>query len=357
MRSGFLRLKRLSIWGSAGGALVGCGSSTPATVSNVVGDGGGGTRTTNDDSGGTNPMSDGSVSVGDGSFPIPAGIGTGGACSASTTCRPGLACGADAKCALGHSLPAGSACVLNGECAAGNICAAASLTIRKCVPGGKGAAGSTCQSDVECADGLRCAIVGFGTQCSPEGSGDLKAACKTSTDCLGGLACLSGACNVTIPGIPTFGFPTWAGETCEADSGPPISHFRVPRGTGDKDFYRLPFPNDIRTKNGHPDLTGHPTPGPELLGFDPVDCYLRAIEAENDGFSTYPTVDFRFNTQFKTCPAATTSRAACRLVDVTKNDPDFGHGYPVGMWWLGGFGGSAYICRNYLAFRLSDGTR
>ena len=260
------------------------------------------------------------------------------------------------KCALGHTIPAGSACVLNGECAAGNICAAVSLTQRKCVPGGKGTAGSTCQADTECADGLRCAIVGFGTQCSPEGSGDLKSACKTSTDCLGGLACLSGSCNVTIPGVPTFGFPTWAGETCEADSGPPISYFRVPRATGNKDFYRLPFPNDIRTKNGHPDLTGHPTPGSELLGFDPVDRYLRAIEAENDGFGAYSTVFFRFNTQFKYTARRQQLAEQHRCRGRHQERSDFGHNYPVGTQWLSWFGGSKYICGNYLAFRLSDGT-
>jgi hypothetical protein len=201
---------------------------------------------------------------------------------------------------------------------------------------------------------LRCAIVGFGTQCAPEGSGDLKAACKTSTDCLGGLACLSGACNVTIPGVPTFGFPTWQGETCEKDSGPALSYFRVPRATGNKDFYRLPFPNDIRTKNGHPDLTGHPTPGSELLGFDPVDRYLRAIEAENDGFGGYSTVYFRFSSQFTLLPGPATSSFA--VIDVTKNDPEFGHTFGNGSQWLSWFGGSKYICGNYAALRLVDGT-
>ena len=33
----------------------------------------------------------------------------------------------------------------------------------------------------------------------------------------------------------------------------------------------------LRVKAGHPDLTGHPSPGPELLGYDVVDRYLRVL--------------------------------------------------------------------------------
>jgi hypothetical protein len=138
------------------------------------------------------------------------------------------------------------------------------------------------------------------------------------------------------------------------DSGPAISYFRVPRGAGDKDFYRLPFPNDIRTKNGHPDLTGHPTPGPELLGFDPVDRYLRAIEADNDGFSPYSTVLFRFNAPFDLPDPKV--KLGVNYVDVTAG-PDFGTGAGNGgMWWLSDYGRSAYICPNYLAVRTLAGS-
>src|SRR5262249_6588103 len=135
-------------------------------------------------------------------------------------------------------------------------------------------------------------------KCTPEGTIDVNGTCRTSSECFGGLSCLAGKCTVPLPGLPPFGFPTWPGEACEADVPKAISYFRVPRGTGDKDFYRLPFPNDIRMKNGHPDLSGHPKPGTELLGFDPVDRYLRAIEADNDGFGPYSTVLFRFSKPF-----------------------------------------------------------
>jgi hypothetical protein len=350
MRSCFLLMTGSSIWALAGAAFLGCGSSTPVTSPLMFGlpDGG---DTTPTEGGMTTPDDGGGLS-GDGAVVIPPGGSTGAACSASMACRTGLSCGQDGKCALGHSIPAGSACVLNGECAAGNVCTWVGLK-HVCAPGGMGTVGTNCQGDAQCADGLRCAIVGFGAQCAPEGKGDVAGACKTSGDCLGGLACYAGACKITVPGTPSFGFPTWLGETCEAGAGAPISYFRVPRGKDDKDFYRLPFPNDIRMKNGHPDLTGHPSPGSELLGFDPVDRYLRALETDNDGFGPYSTVFFRFNTQFDVTKEM--GKTSIDWVDVTKNDPDFGNGAANGMQWLLDYGSNKYICPNYLAVRLLTG--
>src|SRR5262249_23943907 len=142
---------------------------------------------------------------------------------------------------------------------------------------------------------LRCAIVGFSLQCVPAGTGDVNATCTSASDCLRGLSCASGKCAVGVPGLP-FGAPLWAGDTCPAETGSAVAWFRVPRGKDDGDFYRLPFPNDIRIKSGHPDLSGHPTPGSSLLGYDLVDRILRGIEEENDGWSTSPTIFFRFNT-------------------------------------------------------------
>jgi hypothetical protein len=139
--------------------------------------------------------------------------------------------------------------------------------------------------------------------------------------------------------------------------GPAISYFHVPRRPKETDFYRLPFPNDIRMKNGHPDLSDHPTPGTDPFGFDPVDRYLRAIEADADGFSPYSTVFFRFNTPFD-FPASVDGgppKLAIDYVDVTKG-PDYGT--PAGnggMWWLLDYGRSGYICPNYVAVRTLDG--
>jgi hypothetical protein len=64
------------------------------------------------------------------------------------------------------------------------------------------------------------------------------------------------------------------------------------------DFYRLPFPNDIRLRNGKVTLTGHPRPGPRILPFDLVDRTISAIEAESTGFSANPTLIMRLSKQF-----------------------------------------------------------
>ena len=109
------------------------------------------------------------------------------------------------------------------------------------------------------------------------------------------MVCTSGTCQQLPPGSPPYGLPTWQGETCTDLSGPTQAYFRVPRGSNDGDFYRLPFPNDVRNDAGHITLKGHPSPGSSLLGFDVVARYLADIEATVDWFSTYPTVLFRFS--------------------------------------------------------------
>jgi hypothetical protein len=362
MGEGFLVVKRsawLAVVGA--GAALGCSSSSAVSVpfdfdsgyvaGTSTGAGGAGTG----GAGGAGGTSDDGGQPDDGSagdVVVPPGGSVGSTCSGSMPCRMGLACSGTNVCEPGGMLPPGTPCVINAECASGNVCNWIGGA-RVCGPGGTGTLGTTCQSNSDCANGFRCSLSGFGAKCTPEGTVDVNGACKTSAECFGGLACLVGKCTVTPPSIPPFGVPTWPGATCEADTGAAISYFRVPRGAGDKDFYRLPFPNDIRTKNGHPDLTGHPTPGPELLGFDAVDRYLRAIETDNDGFSPYSTVLFRFNTQFDLPDPKTT--VGIDYVDVTAG-PDFGTAAGNGgLWWLADYGRDAYICPNYLAVRTLDG--
>ena len=302
MANGFLvgvRFSRRAAWLAVLGAVSACSSSS-AVIGPLDFDGGpsgAGTGGSGGGAGAGGTSNDGGE-PGDGDVPIPPGGSVGNRlCSATMPCRTGLACSGANVCEPGGMLPPGSTCVLNAECAPGNVCNWIGGA-RVCGPAGTGVLGTSCQSNSDCAKGFRCSLVGFGAKCTPEGTVDVGGACKTSAECFGGLACFAGKCTVTPPTVPPFGVPTWPGATCEADTGAAISYFRVPRGSGDKDFYRLPFPNDIRTKNGHPDFTGYPTPGTELLGFDPVARYLNAIETDNDGFSPYSTVFFRFNTQF-----------------------------------------------------------
>ncbi|MDB4998637.1 MAG: hypothetical protein JWM74_6069 [Myxococcaceae bacterium] len=280
----------------------------------------------------------------DASIEAGGGGGVGAACDAARACRPGLAC-TDGKCAPGHASEDGTACTISAECKQGSYCG----PTRTCAPAGTGGDGAACTSDGDCGSGLRCNIVGFGAECKAEGTGDVGGACKRAGDCFGGLVCGVGACVPPPPGGP-LAIPSWRGADCPADDpGPTKVYFRVPRGSNDGDFFRLPFPNDVRRKAGHPDLSGFPTPGPELLGFDVVDRYLRDVEQRSDGFSAYPTVTLRFSGDFDLDSLKGTG--VVRWVDVTTGEP----GDDRGWGWSATTGRSPYVCPRSMAIRPSQG--
>jgi hypothetical protein len=276
------------------------------------------------------------------------GLGVGAPCNPEHTCRGGLAC-TNGACAPGHSAADGTPCVISAECKNGDYCGPA----RTCAPGGIGTDGGACKSDADCVSGLRCDLVGFSAQCKAEGTGDVGGMCVTSGDCFGGLTCAAKTCTPLSPSPSGFVPPavsTWQGVNCVDDGAPTKAYFHVPRGSGDGDFFRLPFPNDVRVKAGHPDLTGHPSPGAELLGYDVVDRYLRDVEANTDGFSTYPTVTMRFNApvNFDSLKLAN----AVRFVDITPA----GAGNDLGFSWVVTTGRNHYVCANALSVRPPLGT-
>ncbi len=284
---------------------------------------------------------------------VAAGAGVGEACSATTVCRSGLACtsGTCAPCACTAD---GAACALDDECTAGEYCGPA----RTCTAGGTGTQGTTCASDASCARGLRCDLVGFSAQCMPEGASDEGQPCVTSNDCLGGLGCGNpedGGAATCQPFPPTTGLaplaiPSWPGETCSDASGPTQAYFRVPRGTGDGDFYRLPFPNDVRLTNGKINLTGHPTPGAALLGYDLVQRWFDDLTATASGFSAYATVLFRFSGEVDQ-NGTLKGAGALRFLDVTQPASPT----DVPFTWTTTTDRNAYICNNWLGLRPSRG--
>jgi hypothetical protein len=130
--------------------------------------------------------------------------------------------------------------------------------------------------------------------------------------------------------------------------------FRVPRSTdpNGNDFYRLPFPNDIRKHNGRISLQGHPRPGVNiLLGFDVVDRYIRAIEADSTGFGTNQAVYLRFSRD----PDVTTfnQTGAVALIDITPGSPDYGH--TKSITWTEGNPATAYLCNRHMMIRPAFG--
>ncbi len=226
--------------------------------------------------------------------PLAGGSGVGELCAADGDCRFGLECTSD-ECVPAGTTALGGPCVLSAECAGEAQCVGAT-----CVPAGSAGSGDACQVDADCGDGLRCALVGMSLSCTPEGMTDVGGACATPADCFAGLSCVDGACAPSVPGIPVFGVPAFEAADCAdpvAEGEPVRALFEVPgvEGGAASDFFALPFPNDVRLVDGHPDLEGFPTPGASLFGFDPLARYVDALEAHAAGWGTNPTVIFRFS--------------------------------------------------------------
>lgn len=285
--------------------------------------------------------------AGSGGSSSDAGAGVGKSCSASKACRQGLTCAAG-FCAPSGATPRGGACVISNECASG-ACYKGS-----CAPSGTSESGVSCKDDLECATGLRCQLAGLVSVCQPAGVGDLGAGCQANTDCFGGLYCIDRSCAPASSTNP-LGGTRFAGVECEKlASGSPRAYFEVPGAAGadEKDFFRLPFPNDARIgADGHLDISSFPTPGVGALGFDPVVRYLLAAQEEDRGWGTDPVVIFRFSDVID----QTTLESGDRLhfVDVTPDSDDYGK-ESLGSWYYSSER-TPYVCDSWLAVRRAPG--
>lgn len=282
------------------------------------------------------------------------GGGVGDPCSEDEPCREGLVCNDDDICEPAGTTPAGGDCVISAECADGLVCIEG-----MCAPAGDGSDGDACVTDADCQEGYRCGLVGFSLQCIPEGDGDLGGECETAADCFGGLTCTDGMCAEPLPGFPPYGGILWEGVECDPPSEDGVrAYFELPGASpaGEElDFFRLPFPNDARLSGGGVDLDGYPTPGSTFLGYDPVEVYVDALEADATAWGMSPTVIFRFSgglqlSSFQQSDDPTPLHTF-KIVDVTLGDPDFGDtsGY---RFYLSG-SGNKYVCHNWIGMRRS----
>ncbi|HEX2874355.1 MAG TPA: hypothetical protein VHP33_24040, partial [Polyangiaceae bacterium] len=290
-------MARSFVWAVLGGGLcLSLGASACSDGSVVRGDltadgGNDGVGNAPGKGGSGNPTGGSSTDGGAGNVDIPPGQGVGNDCSDAEPCRDGLSCNADNKCEPSGDKEAGDACVISAECSDGQCVG------RQCAPAGAGEEGEQCLTDAQCAAGLRCGIVGLGLACTPEGTGDVGAECASSGDCFGGLGCFQNTCAVAPPGVPPFGQP-WGGVECTKPVDADVkAYFEVPGAVGadEGDFFRLPFPTDVRKDGDTLDLSNFPTPGSSLLGVDPVQLYVDAVTENDSGWGTYPTVLFRFS--------------------------------------------------------------
>ncbi len=277
-------------------------------------------------------------------------LGIGEFCQEDEECRRGLACGEEG-CEPGGTQAEGQGCVVAGECGTGLQCVGSF-----CALAGAGVEGAGCEADTDCGVGLRCALVGLSTQCKPAGNGDVGGGCGSGLNCRAGLACLESVCTPAPPGVPSFvgGLP---GELdCAESSTPTRAFFEVAGAPAAQagDFFRLPFPNDAIVRNGRPDLSGFPRLGEAVLGFDPVDRYLEALSTDFGGWSSNPTVLFRFSAaiDFTTFRGREGIVNPVQLIDVT---PGGRVGRRLSHKWFASNGGGRFVCPNWLAVRQPDG--
>jgi hypothetical protein len=142
----------------------------------------------------------------------------------------------------------------------------------------------------------------------------------------------------------------WMGVRCEEPaSGAVTPYFEVPGADDAKlgDFFRLPFPNDIRRTADGLDLTGYPRPGVGLLGVDPVALYVEAIEANDRAWGSDPTTFFRFSGALD--PDSLEAGVSVRYVDITGSAATFGDESELSLFYTSDR--TRYVCDNWLGVR------
>ncbi len=296
------------------------------------------------------PGSSADAFVGGDVFQTLFGNGPGEACGFDGECRIGLKCVEDLCTVVGEG-DENSLCILSDDCADGLVCSFDTEHLdqpKTCVPQGDGEQWDTCTTDKDCQKGFFCQLLSFTGTCQASGSGDVGIECEDTGDCVAGLYCgVDGRCGIMGAQVPLF-----TGEDCEPSSvigGPARALFEIPRkGQPLKDFYRLPFPNDIRIVDGKMDLSGHPTPGPGAVGYDIAARVIAAMEEDMSAYGTNPVVYFRFSQTPDLGSIKTGEEANVILVDVT--DPLLsGYGKKQSLSWVASTGRGLYICQNYLA--------
>jgi pimeloyl-ACP methyl ester carboxylesterase len=278
------------------------------------------------------------------------GNGPGEACDFDGECRIGLKC-VESICAVVGEGESGSLCILSDDCEDGLVCSFDTEHLdqpKTCVPQGDGEQWDTCTTDKDCQKGFYCQLLSFTGTCQPAGDGDVGIECEDTGDCVAGLYCgVDGRCGIMGAQVPLF-----TGEECEPSSvigGTPRVLFEVPRkGQPLKDFYRLPFPNDIRVVDGKLNLAGHPSPGPGAVGYDIAARVISAMEEDLSAFGTNPVIYFRFSQTPDLNSIQTGENPNVLLVDIT-DAMQAGYGKKQSISWVASTGRGLYICQNYLA--------
>lgn len=148
----------------------------------------------------------------------------------------------------------------------------------------------------------------------------------------------------------------WPGVVCAPDPDEtPRFYFDLRAGKDpDRDYFRLPYPADVRRKGGGIDLEGFPrapaefAPAPELATV--IDRWMAHIEQDTAGFPLEGAVLFRSN-------VAPGKIRGIRYVNITPGHKQYGQKIQ-GQTFIAQSGkgsGNHYICDNWLAIEPIDG--
>jgi len=315
------------------------------------------------------------------------GLRSGKTCVRAGDCATGLTC-VDNKCEYDGTTRAGAECLATAECGDDYYCSPLDLVCRAISPDPQGL-GGVCSSSRECEKGLVCDAdvdqlfsegpFGLLSQicqdavdrndtpescalprtCTKRGLVDRGARCNSSRDCLAGLYCIPDIIDLResvcfggerLP-VEPISVPLWGGVRCPVDAEEAVAYFEVPRASEDEepDFYRLPFPNDIRRDEDGIDLSGHPSPPDDLT---PATAARYLAESKNlDGFALNPVVFFRFS---KPVRSADLSLDTLRIVDITPGSPEYGQ--KASIAWGPTKRRSNYICPNWIGVHRPAGS-
>ncbi len=277
------------------------------------------------------------------------GMGEGDPCASSMECRGSLVCSGYGTCKkLGEDGTGGvgKRCATYVDCQRDFTC---DISKYSCVKPGKGASGDACKGHQDCGKGLVCSSQLKCAELGGPGSRANGAKCDKTSDCVLGLVCVGQKCL-----SPTY----WAGNTCAADSGTFRALFEIPRAKKKvTEFYRLPWPNDIRKKGGRVDVTGHPDPGLSLPSQykDVIKNFYAAINKDVTGFGVNTAVLLRMSHSFNLNSLTLIGlNPTVQFLNIDKKSPGYGKG--VGMTMFATTARGKYICQNVVALRPNIGS-
>jgi hypothetical protein len=247
---------------------------------------------------------------------------------------------------LGIGLLAGAGC-------GGNPPAAGPLAVA-----GTGGAGATATGGASAGGAAGGASGGLGGAALDGGAGQGGGAVAIDDGGAGGSVAVSDGAISGVDGTAADVTPADASEPaipdraalqspgCPAEEPGARVLFDIPRaGDVSGDFFRLPFPNDIRFRDGRLFLDDFPRPF-AFPGYDILDRVVRAISAEKLGYGPNPVVTFRLSRAAALAADATAAApGTTRYVDLTEGTPEYGSAVPhhVGTMTAG-----IYLCPRHL---------